>query len=196
MRRQSPRRAPASIRQSGKLLIEAKAALPHGKWLPWLREIDISPRTAQRYMQLAQVPADKYDTVAHFGIKRALVAIAKQQCHVELITSAFRKIVESRIETGRRIIAAKGGLPHEEFTAMVEEDLPFGSGEAQMLMAVAQHPVVSNPKHASHLPICLEALYELMRLPTPTLEAKIADKTINPFMERKHALALKREVAR
>jgi hypothetical protein len=64
-------------RDAGVRLIEAKGLLGHGEWLPWLKETGVSPRTAQRYMQLAQIPADKYDTVAHLGIKSALEAIAK-----------------------------------------------------------------------------------------------------------------------
>jgi hypothetical protein len=37
---------------AGKLLIEAKAQLPHGQWLPWLREhCQIPERSARRYMQ-------------------------------------------------------------------------------------------------------------------------------------------------
>jgi len=64
--------------EAGKLLIEAKDALPHGGWLPWLRDVGITPRTAQRYMRLVTIPADKYDTVSHLGIKGALDAIAKK----------------------------------------------------------------------------------------------------------------------
>ncbi len=42
--------------KAGGLLLEAKAGLPHGEWLPWLGENcpDISERTAQRYMRLAE----------------------------------------------------------------------------------------------------------------------------------------------
>ncbi|WP_399696576.1 DUF3102 domain-containing protein [Xenophilus sp.] len=49
--------------QAGKLLLEAKGALPHGDWLPWLEaNVWVSPRQAQRYMQIAQgrpLPARK-----------------------------------------------------------------------------------------------------------------------------------------
>ena len=64
--------------EAGRLLIEAKDALPHGGWLPWLRDVGITPRTAQRYVRLAAIPPDKYDTVSHLGIKGALDAIAKK----------------------------------------------------------------------------------------------------------------------
>jgi Protein of unknown function (DUF3102) len=40
---------------AGELLIEAKAKVPHGQWLPWLRDnCAISERTAQLYMRLAK----------------------------------------------------------------------------------------------------------------------------------------------
>jgi len=39
---------------AGDILLEAKAQLGHGEWLPWLASCDISERTAQRYMRLAR----------------------------------------------------------------------------------------------------------------------------------------------
>jgi hypothetical protein len=59
------------------MLVEAKATVPHGGWLPWLTETGLTPRTAQRYMRLAGLPDDKYDTVSHLGLKGALDAIAE-----------------------------------------------------------------------------------------------------------------------
>jgi hypothetical protein len=41
-------------KQIGQLLLEAKAELPHGKFLNWLKDnIEVSQRQAQRYMQAA-----------------------------------------------------------------------------------------------------------------------------------------------
>lgn len=41
--------------QAGKLLLEAKAAVPHGDWLSWMRtNLTVTPRQAQRYMRIAQ----------------------------------------------------------------------------------------------------------------------------------------------
>jgi hypothetical protein len=43
----------------GALLIEAKAQLPHGRWLPWLlQEFGYSPRTAQNYIQAYKFALD------------------------------------------------------------------------------------------------------------------------------------------
>lgn len=42
-------------RHAGTLLLEAKSRLSHGDWLSWLKtNCKFSPRTAQRYMQLAE----------------------------------------------------------------------------------------------------------------------------------------------
>jgi|SRR5215475_4020040 len=39
---------------AGKLLLEAREQIPHGQWLPWLREhCQIPERTARRYMEIA-----------------------------------------------------------------------------------------------------------------------------------------------
>jgi hypothetical protein len=41
---------------AGELLIEAKAQLDHGQWLPWLRtHCGMTARTAQTYMELARI---------------------------------------------------------------------------------------------------------------------------------------------
>jgi hypothetical protein len=51
----------------GGLLIEAKAHLKHGKWLPWLRnEFSMSERSAQRYMKVHEFA--KSATVADFNL--------------------------------------------------------------------------------------------------------------------------------
>src|SRR5262245_22663359 len=40
---------------AGDALIAAKAAVGHGRWLPWLKkECDLSSRQAERYMTLAR----------------------------------------------------------------------------------------------------------------------------------------------
>ena len=45
----------ANAKQAGNLLLEAKTAMKHGGWLPWLEQnIKVSHRQAQRYMQVAQ----------------------------------------------------------------------------------------------------------------------------------------------
>lgn len=59
----------------GNMLIEAKAAVKHGGWLPWLTETGLGVRTAQRYMRIAR-HGIKSDTVTHLGINSVLKEIA------------------------------------------------------------------------------------------------------------------------
>jgi Protein of unknown function (DUF3102) len=61
---------------AGRLLLEAKAQVPHGEWLAWLeRNLPASARTAQQYMQLARRPEDAR-ALAHLGIQGALRELA------------------------------------------------------------------------------------------------------------------------
>lgn len=55
---------------AGRALIEAKALCGHGEWLPWLRKIGISERSAQRYLLLTR-GGFKSATVADLGFARA-----------------------------------------------------------------------------------------------------------------------------
>jgi len=68
-----------AARTAGAALIEAKGRLPHGAWLPWLREIGVKPRTAQAYMQLAALDGPNAQRVAHLTLRRALRSVAKAE---------------------------------------------------------------------------------------------------------------------
>jgi hypothetical protein len=60
---------------AGHKLIEARALVEHGAWLPWLREhCALADRTAQLYMQLARRGV-KSATVAVLGLKGAAQAL-------------------------------------------------------------------------------------------------------------------------
>jgi hypothetical protein len=71
--------------EAGQLLLEARESVPHGGWLPWVRGLGITVRTAQRYMQLARLPDAKSATVAHLGIKAALAEIAHHATPLALL---------------------------------------------------------------------------------------------------------------
>ena len=61
--------------QAGELLIEAKARVGHGEWLPWLAEnFDRTPRTASNWMLLAR----NKKQVSHLGsVSEALDALVE-----------------------------------------------------------------------------------------------------------------------
>ncbi len=63
--------------EAGKLLVEAKAGAEHGEWTPFLEATGINPRTAQRYMELANNQHIlKYDTMSHLTISEAIKEIS------------------------------------------------------------------------------------------------------------------------
>lgn len=60
-------------KRAGALLLQVKAQLPHGEFLPWVRaNVNVTPRQAQRYIAAAQgkqpAPKLKSDTMSHLEV--------------------------------------------------------------------------------------------------------------------------------
>jgi hypothetical protein len=108
----------------------------------------------------------------------------------ERISAIWQQSTAAIIETGRLLIQARDNLDHGQWLKMVQAELPFNQRTAQRLMAIAQHPVLSNTTHVPHLPSSWGTLYELTKLPSVELEAKISDGSINPRLERRDVAAL------
>lgn len=69
---------------AGDILIEAKAQLKHGQWLPWLKSAGLSERTAQRYIRLARHRAAieaNPTRVSDLGIGGALAMLVIRRDH-------------------------------------------------------------------------------------------------------------------
>jgi hypothetical protein len=81
------RKALEHARRAGDLLLQAKAAMGHGAWLPWIaRNCEFTARTAQRYIELAEnwtVIASKCDRYSHLTLTAALRLIDRR-CATEL----------------------------------------------------------------------------------------------------------------
>lgn len=112
--------AAQSILEIGNLLIEAKAKLPrHGQWLDWLSDrVDISERTAERYMQLAREFSNP-TALSDLGMTKSLALLAlpkenrdgfikeihevngKQKTVQEMSTREFKKTISQKIDTLR-----------------------------------------------------------------------------------------------
>jgi hypothetical protein len=120
------------------------------------------------------------------------------------ITSAWiqitSKAVESIIKTGQMLIDAKNELDYGDWGRMFDENnekkLPFTQRTAQRLMAIAKHPVLSNPTHVSHLPPCWGTLSALTRFDNAALERLIEEGTINPEMEREEVKEIENDLAK
>jgi Protein of unknown function (DUF3102) len=102
--------------------------------------------------------------------------------------AAWRQSVTSVIDCGRILIEAKRKVGHGNWLKFVKK-LEFSKRSsnriAEMLIAIAEDPVLSNPKHVSNLPRAYSTLYRLTCLEQSDLEALLEDGTINSETERK-----------
>jgi hypothetical protein len=94
--------------------------------------------------------------------------------------------VANIIERGRVLMEAKDELPHGSFEMTVKRH--FSMDQAQQLMKITRHPILSNADHGRHLPPSWRTLYELTKLPDAVLLAKLKDGTINRKTERKDVI--------
>jgi hypothetical protein len=106
------------------------------------------------------------------------------------INATWRKSVEHIIETGRLLREAKAELGHGNWCGLFsargfDGAVPFTVRTAQMLMVIADHPVLSDANHGTHLPPCWRTLYELSSVPDDELIHLIEDGTVHPGMMRK-----------
>jgi hypothetical protein len=101
------------------------------------------------------------------------------------IAGAWTKAAAAILETGKLLNEAKRALAHGEFTRMLQSsDLPFSERTAQRLMAIARHPILSNPTHMSLLPPAWSTLSALCQLPGETLRLKFEGGAIHPGLRR------------
>lgn len=92
----------AAVERVGGWLIEAKAMVPHGRWLPWVRRLGLTPRTAQNYMAVAR--AANTHPVSHSGT----LTVGR---FLKLIRRAGRKAFEADREAERDRLAALAVTP-------------------------------------------------------------------------------------
>jgi hypothetical protein len=108
-----------------------------------------------------------------------------------------RGYVAGAIETGRQFLAAKRELKREFLTLFaahpraIADPVQCTARTAQRLMAIAQHDVLTNATHGSHLPPSWRTLYELTKLDRKVLERALEDGAITPAMERRDVAGLR-----
>jgi hypothetical protein len=107
--------------------------------------------------------------------------------YAQRIANCPRKSVNSIIECGRLLIAAKDELKHGEFLKMIENNLPFKRSTAQALMKIAADGRITKYQQAGSLPAHWSTLAKLTQLPDAAFEARIADGRIHSGLERRSA---------
>jgi Protein of unknown function (DUF3102) len=92
------RQAVQHAAECGRLLIEAKAQVKHGEWLPWLEaNTEVGPRQCQKYMRLAEGWAEiesKCEPNSHLTIDSAMKLLATPELPRGVIEFIVLKILE------------------------------------------------------------------------------------------------------
>jgi hypothetical protein len=151
-------------------------------------------RRAVRSRSRALITDNDRKILEQEGQQRLFVEVTNQRTvdqWVELVRAELGRSVEAIIAAGRHLCEAKDAVDHGEWLTLLKR-VGIGYRKAQILMFIAKHPIVSNAKHVSHLPPCWGTLWALASLPRDVLEAKLADGTITPDIERREVKALSR----
>lgn len=115
------RDAVAHAIHAGEMLLEAKAALPHGRFAAWLAvNVRFSARTAQGYIQLAKLDDEKRNAVADLSVRSALRRVSrdaieakrKAQLTAEPATTAQVPIVSAASIDGRKVSVTQCADPN------------------------------------------------------------------------------------
>lgn len=81
--------------RAGELLLEAKAALPHGEFGAWLAaNVECSARTAQGYIRLAKLDDEKRNAVADLSLRSALHRVTRDAIDAKRKEEFNRRDVE------------------------------------------------------------------------------------------------------
>ena len=128
--RRSAEQAARDTIGAGKLLIEAKRALPHGRWEAWLREhVTISPRTARSYMRIAASTQESGHAAR--GVTREQATIARIQ---QLMSDGWKHLVEA----GRECSAVLDRMGEEQFRVWAASKTGLVADEALFLAELAK----------------------------------------------------------
>ena len=96
------------------------------------------------------------------------------------VKAGLSKTVEGVFEAGTALIEAKATLFHGEFLQFLKIQCGISARTAQMLMKIAEHPILVNANHGS-LPTSWRTLYELGRWEDLELRHALSNHWINGF---------------
>lgn len=127
-------KAGTAILDIGRRLIDAKALLPHGEWLPWLTErVEFSERSAQNLMRLAREWSNP-QALADLGATKALTLLAlpreererflEEHNVIDMSARQLETVIRERDEALKAAQAAKAdAAAAEEARAKMAEDM-------------------------------------------------------------------------
>jgi hypothetical protein len=130
---------------------------------------------------------------------QALQAVVTQpetpKDYVEAISRLWSRAQTAFLDIGRLLIRAKETLPHGEYTASVEERLPFAARTAYQLREAARWALEMDRRQTitlDALPGSYSTIYLLSTLDPSTLEHLQAEGLVRPELRRAELIAWKR----
>ncbi|MBP2230138.1 sulfite reductase beta subunit-like hemoprotein [Azospirillum agricola] len=119
--------------------------------------------------------------------------LIRREEFVHEIATLWRSAQERFLLIGRYLVQARSRLPHGEFQAMVENELPFGYQVAYQLRMVAE-AVDSGRLPGTKLPPSYATVYQLATLTTEQLRLADQRNLIRPDVTRPEIVRFKRDL--
>lgn len=119
--------------------------------------------------------------------------LLRREEFVQEIATLWRSAQEKFLLIGRYLVQARHRLPHGEFQAMVENELPFGYQVAYQLRMVAE-AVDSGRLPGAKLPPSYATVYQLATLTTEQLRLADQRNLIRPDVTRPEIVRFKRDL--
>ncbi len=123
----------------------------------------------------------------------APIDLLRREEFVQEISTLWRSAQEKFLLIGRYLVQARVRLPHGEFQAMVENELPFGYQVAYQLRMVAE-AVDSGRLPGAKLPPSYATVYQLATLTTEQLRLADQSNLIRPDVTRPEIVRFKRDL--
>ena len=114
--------------------------------------------------------------------------------YVAEISRLWSRAQGAFLEIGRLLIKAKETLPHGEYVAAVEAELPFGARTAYQLREAARW-ALGGPVPVEKLPPSYSTIYLLSTLEPPLLQQAEEDGLIRPELKRSELIEWRRRRA-
>jgi hypothetical protein len=112
--------------------------------------------------------------------------------YVDAISRLWSRAQSAFLDIGRLLIRAKETLPHGEYTAAVEDRLPFASRTAYQLREAVRWAIEMDKRKTillDALPGSYSTIYLLSTLDPPTLEQARQEGLVRPELRRAELIA-------
>jgi hypothetical protein len=127
------------------------------------------------------------------ALGNAIVVYDRREDFAREISALWQRAQSTFLKIGQYLNLAKQRLPHGEFNAMIERDLPFSPRTAFQIRAAAT-AVASGRLPLEQLPPNYTTIYYLSTLPDAALEQARQSGLLRPDVRRSEVVAFKKRL--